>query len=98
MFVECAIKSGVKRRSKSMSEIKQFNTRIPGSLRDAAAAVCDHLGWTRDEFGEVAVATLLGSSDGLIREKRKKIVEAARELSLSFNDPQGQLPGIELAA
>lgn len=68
----------------------QFNVRIRGNLKDAIKQVCVRLDWSEQEIGEVALMSLFGSRDGLIREKRKKIQEAAREMSLSFRpaDPQ----------
>lgn len=73
--------------------------RVPKTLKVAARRISDRLGYTRDEIGEVALASLFGSPDGEIREKRKKIEQAAQQLSLTFNHPGHQPAGeLELAA
>lgn len=73
----------------------QFNTRVRSTLFQAVTQVCDRLEWTKDEVAEVALATVLGSQDSLMREKRKRIVEAAKqlEIALTFNPPEFQLAG-----
>lgn len=75
-----------KTRVKKVMKKPQLNVRTCPKIKEAVGQVADRLDWTRDDVAEVAFMTLFGSQDGLIREKRRKIVEAAKELALSFSD------------
>ena len=76
-----------------MSEKAQLNVRVRPNMKEAVGKVCDRLEWTRDELAEVAIATLFGSHDNLIRAKKQKCTEAVRQLKiqLSFNNPTHRL-------
>lgn len=83
-----------------MNAKHQLNIRVKPAVRDAVTQVCERLDWTRDDLAEVAIASLLGSRDNLIKAKRDKCVQIAKELKivLSFDLP-GVVPlGLELLA
>jgi len=64
-----------------------MNVRVRPPVKQGVDAVCNRLDYTRDDVVEVAMAALFGSTDGVMREKRKKIQEVARQMkiALSFN-------------
>lgn len=79
------MKSQCKKRMKLK---EQFNVRVEKGLKEAVFQVCGELDYTRDELAEVALASLFGSRDGVIRAKKKKIEDKAKELQLSFEGPE----------
>jgi predicted transcriptional regulator len=76
-------------------EKAQFNVRLPGDLRAATLKIADALDYTRDEIAEVALATLLGGRDEVVKAKWKKAQRTARLLKLAatFNPPDRQHGG-----
>lgn len=84
----------IKNGGQMRAEKKQFNVRLTPGLRRAASSVCDKLGYTRDELGEVAIATLLGTKDPVLRAKRKKISDIAKEYAGTFNGPECRFIGV----
>ena len=65
-------------------EKEQFNTRLPADLKRAVVTAAAALGWSYEEMSEIAMATLLGSPDAIINAKRRKVMETAKSLRLSF--------------
>lgn len=73
---------------------KQFNVRLGKGLPEAIDSVCDKLAFGKDEFVEVAVRSLFGTQDEVIRAKGKMVKRMARELDLPFETPDGQSIGL----
>lgn len=71
----------------------QFNTRIPDELAVATRTVRARLGFTNDDMARMGLEILLGKRDRTTLSKARLIRSAAKDMSLSFDGPQAQLPG-----
>lgn len=73
----------------------QFNVRVDEPLVHATQQVAARLRFSHQEITETALMCLFGSRDGLVREKKKKIQQAIKDLQLElpFSAPEPQAAG-----
>jgi hypothetical protein len=75
----------------------QFNVRIKPVMKDAAIKVAEASEFTRDDIVEAALVALFGTQDKWLLAKRDRVQQIAKDLNLSFKDPDRQ-PDRELIA
>lgn len=75
-------------------EKEQFNARIPKDLKSAALTASARLGWNNEELVKLAFSHFFGSRDTMIKAKRGLAVKVAKELNLTFKEPEVQDQGI----
>jgi len=80
--------------SKSKTDEKtQFNVRIPRALKSNTVTVAARLGLSQEDMAQMGLKLLFGIADKLTLKKTKMARAMAKELHLSFNDPEHQMAG-----
>ncbi len=72
-------------------EKEQFNVRINKGLKISAVTLAARLNWSNEAIAELAFKTLLGSTDRVVTEQRKLAQRVAKELNLTFDQPEAML-------
>lgn len=77
----------MKNRNKNVEPTKlaQYNARVPENLVEDAHAIAAKLRWSKAEFAEVALASLLGKKDAVIEAKKQRVQEVAKEWGMDTN-------------
>lgn len=71
-------------------EKEQLNARVRREFRQVIGKLADECNFTNEELVEVAFAALIGTKDTIIEAKRAMAASKARELNLSFEEPDHQ--------